>query len=213
MSRKVMSRKARINSILWRNLSKSGVRKIAVWGSFMQSGALIKDPSSILEFMLSNRLCITAPSSGGPTWEAWDEKILELIPNKGNYYLQTTFHFQQTYYHNSANHRRVHKIWPRFKCGEGGEGWRWGVFREKLQEQIWWSDRAASDTRRTALNTIRRRDQYVYLRPASSSLTSSYSLAARNFTAAGRNYEGEYAIAIRQDDPESIFEFPRPAPG
>jgi hypothetical protein len=51
----------------------------------MQSGALIEGPS-ILEFMLSNRLCITAPSSGGPTWETWDEKILELIPNKGNIY-------------------------------------------------------------------------------------------------------------------------------
>jgi hypothetical protein len=52
----------------------------------MQSGALIEDPGSTLEFMLSNRLCITTPSSGGPTWETWDEKILELIPNKGNIY-------------------------------------------------------------------------------------------------------------------------------
>ena len=60
----------------------------------MQSGALIEDPDLILELMLSNRLCITAPSSGGPsTWEPRDEKILELIPNKGNYYLQRLSRF------------------------------------------------------------------------------------------------------------------------
>ena len=62
----------------------------------MQSGAVIEDPGSILESMLSYRLCITAPSSGGPTLEPWDEKIFELIPNKGNYYPQTTFQFHQT---------------------------------------------------------------------------------------------------------------------
>ena len=57
----------------------------------MQSGAPIADVEAILEFMQSNRLCITAPASGGTTLESWDEQILELNKNEGNHYLHASF--------------------------------------------------------------------------------------------------------------------------
>ena len=57
---------------------------------------------------VTNRLCITAPYTGGSIFQAWDEKIFELNQRKGNYTWSSTPNSSD--YDGSADHRRVHDV-------------------------------------------------------------------------------------------------------
>jgi len=74
----------------------------------MQFGAFWDYANRSLQFMLSNRLCIMSPYTGGKILHPWDEKIFQLNQYKGS--CSRSLFKLWAYCVNSADNRRVHEI-------------------------------------------------------------------------------------------------------